>query len=142
MDDAAVSEKFTEMGMEIIETHELLEELRESKVKVLFLEDGSPKKKSGLTVFGDCSKVSRRMKFLTDADFIIRIYVKNCGDALFDEAKYKILLLHELMHVGVRKNKKSGGFTFFLRPHDIGEFTYIQQGYGSRWQSPEAKLDF
>ena len=45
----------------------------------------------------------------------------------------KILILHELMHVGIIKDGNEE--SYFVRPHDIEDFRDIIVQYGLDWDS-------
>ena len=141
METIEISEKFTEIGNDLILNHEELEYINNSKARILFVKSDKAKKKGNSLIFGECSKVSNKTKFAIKADFIIYIYLPNCLEMNFSSAKYKLLLLHELLHVGI-KYTKEGEEQYFIRPHDFEEFEYIVKKYGLGWANPQTEFDF
>lgn len=69
--------------------------------------------------------------FLINApyDFLIIFYGPNI-DGL-DANQLKILMFHELLHIGVN----SDGTSFKVVPHDIEDFSLILERYGIGWGS-------
>ncbi|MBO7735090.1 MAG: hypothetical protein J6S67_21180 [Methanobrevibacter sp.] len=140
-----ISEKFSKIGNEIIEKAPELEKvcayIKAGRIKVLFLESNKAKKKTGGRVFGECSKVSDSMRWAVDADFTITIFIPNCEMFHFDSEKYKVLLLHELLHIGLATSDK-GALQKYVVPHDVQEFSLIADKYGYDWSEPDKQLEF
>lgn len=116
------SKKYEELGNQIIE--ELFPRLL--NVKIAWLASDKEKKNNGKIVFGECSKVTEKYDWCCPYDFTITIYEPNCNG--FTPEQYKILLEHELMHVGVSENG-----SLSVVPHDAEEFTEIIRKYGIDW---------
>lgn len=100
-------------------------------VTVIFLESDKEKKSKGKTIFGECEKVPDKYKWAIPADFTITIYTENAAG--FTEDQMKILMEHELRHIGENDGK------LFVNPHDIEDFETILKRYGMNWQKPENK---
>ena len=77
-------------------------------------------------VFGECSKVPERYEWCCPYDFTITVYESNIEG--FTEEQIKILLEHEIMHIGIDGDK------YTIVPHDIEEFMEIIRKYGINWQ--------
>lgn len=86
-------------------------------------------KKHGKTklVLGECKKVTELESLFCPYDFLIIIYDINC-EGLSDE-QMKILIWHELEHIGIDDNGE-----FFVKPHDVEEFDNIISEHGLHWQ--------
>lgn len=84
-----------------------------------------PKKKNHVLVFADTHKVPDKFKALCHIDFLIIFYEPNAGQ-MTDE-QLKILMYHELLHVGYDDGVCS------IIPHDIEDFEVIIQKYGLHW---------
>ena len=83
----------------------------------------------GKSVFGQCEKVPDKYKWSVPCDFTITIFEPNVER--FTEEQMRILILHELMHVGVLKDGNEENY--FIRPHDIEDFRTIIEKYGLDW---------
>ena len=99
-------------------------------VAVVYLTCDKKKMKDGHAVYGECIKVTEMYGAISGYDFAIVIYTPNCEG--FDDNKMKILVEHELRHIGFDGDKK-----LYIVPHDvvIGEFEAIRQKYGVDWSS-------
>jgi Putative phage metallopeptidase len=77
---------------------------------------------------GKCSKSSKKMKFLTDKDYVIEVWETawNAGDA---EVR-KALMYHELLHIEP-ETKKDGTTYWGMRRHDCEEFCDVAEKYGA-----------
>lgn len=79
--------------------------------------------------WGDCRLVKEPWNTFCPFDFLITIYLPNVVD--LDEDQMRILLLHELLHVGM--DEKDGEPVYKINPHDIEEFREIINRYGIDW---------
>ena len=95
--------------------------------RIAYLHCDAVKKSGGLYVHADSEKVSDKNKAIMKKDFIITFYDPNNED-LTDE-QMRILMEHELLHIGYDADKDS----YFIRPHDYGEFKEIIDKYGIDW---------
>lgn len=108
-------------------------------IKLIFLESTKEKKSVDGTVYGDCEKIADSKRWAIDADFVITLYKPNIVG--FTEDQLKVLLLHELMHVGVDVNDK-GDIKKYIVPHSVQDFRYILDKYGFDWPRPFQQLEF
>lgn len=124
-DDYTISEIYNDMAEEII--LEKRPDILNSGVSVGFVSSMKQKKK-GKThlVLGECRKVQPIEKLFCPYDFLIIIYEPNC-EAL-SEDQMKILIWHELNHIGIDENGEH-----YIVPHDIEEFFDIIKEHGMRW---------
>lgn len=124
------SKKYEEIGNEIINS--LFPQLL--NVRIAWLGSDKEKCASGKVVYAECAKVSAQYDWCCPYDFIITVYEPNAGR--FDEEQLKILLEHELMHIGIDGERK------FIVPHDVEEFRKIIDKYGMDWSiSDDLRLD-
>ena len=98
MDRRIISDDYTEIGHELIETEPELKELKESGLTIIFLASEDEKKKVGKLIFGQCEKVSEKYKWGIPCDFTITVFEPNVED--FTDDQIRILLFHELLHIG------------------------------------------
>ena len=102
------NKKFEDIGLELIQTRLELAEVWHSAARIVFLESDRKKMSKGRLIYGECEKVSPKNHWAINADFTITIYTPNIEH--FTEEQLRILLLHELMHVGVRKGGGSESY--------------------------------
>jgi hypothetical protein len=128
-----VSEKYQEIVLDIIEKHPLLDNLKgflnAGTIKLIFLESTKQKKSAASIVHADCEKIADSKRWAIDADFVITVYAPNV-EAMNDE-QLKILMLHELMHIGVKEDGNEE--TYYIVPHDVEDFRAIIDKFGMDW---------
>ena len=139
-----ISEYYQAMGEKIIESHPQLVNLKSfvkaDRIKIIYLESDKQKKNTLGTVHADCEKIPDSRRWAIDADFVITVYTQNV--IRFSEEQKKVLMLHELMHIGVETNDK-GNLKKYTVPHSVQDFFYILDKYGLDWDSdPQLKFDF
>lgn len=127
MDSRHISEKYTELAKQVIEENPELEYLRTAPVTIIFLASTHKKKGKGKSVYGQCEKVQEKNKWGIPADFTITIFEPNVAG--MTEEQLKILLFHELLHVG--RDYES------ITPHDLEDFKIIVDRYGVDWAKHE-----
>ena len=126
MDRRIVSDEFTEIGLDLIDSEPSLEELKESGLTIIFLASEDEKKKAGKLVFGQCEKVSEKYKWGIPCDFTITIFEPNVEN--FTDEQIMILLFHELLHIGFSEKGEP-----YVKPHDLEDFKVIIDRYGTHW---------
>lgn len=77
--------------------------------------------------FADCRKVPEVYRAWLPYDFIITFYACNTG--ALDENQRKIVMLHELMHIGM------GPRGYRIVPHDVEDFKAILGRFGLKWSA-------
>lgn len=122
-----ISDEYTEIGHDLIETEPELAELNEYGVEIIFLASDAVKKKGEKLVFGQCEKVSEKYKWGIPCDFTVTVFEPNVEG--FTDKQIRILLFHELLHIGF--NEKSGEPC--IVPHDLEDFKVIIDRYGTDW---------
>lgn len=134
MDNRVIREEYAEIAAEIIkEETELLADIRNSEATIIYLGSDYPKKSKGKLVLGECEKVQNKNKWAIPCDFTITVYEPNCVGLSRDQLK--ILLLHELLHVGI-KFEDDGTEKYYIKPHDYEDFKVITDRYGTEWGQP------
>lgn len=125
-DDYEISDIYAQWADPIIA--EKRSDILQAGISVGFI-SSMKEKKHGRTklVLGECKKVTDLEKLYCPHDFLIIIYDRNC-EGLTDD-QMKILLWHELEHIGIDENGE-----FFVKPHDVEEFDNIINAHGLHWQ--------
>jgi len=132
-----MNEKYSEIAHGLIQTEPLLDVIRQSEATIIYLSSDKEKKSKGRTIFGECEKIPDKYKWSIPADFTITIYEPNIIN--FTDEQIKILLFHELLHVGIDWDK-NGEEKYTVRPHDIEEFRTIIDRYGLDWELPRWEM--
>lgn len=127
VEECKQSSIYAEMAGEVIKNTPSLKWIMEEGISIGYLASNYPKKANGKIVCGSCRKVPDRDKWAIPYDFIITIYEPNVEE--WDEDKLKILLHHELLHVGMG----NGRVKYKTVPHDIEDFKEIINQYGMDW---------
>lgn len=132
-----MNEKYSEIAHDLIQHEPLLDIIRQSEATIIYLSSNKEKKSKGRTVFGECEKIPDKYKWAIPADFTITIYEPNIVD--FTDKQIRILLLHELLHVGI-DFRKDGTEAYSVRPHDVEDFRIIIDRYGLDWNFPRWEM--
>ena len=90
------------------------------------------KKKGDKIVYGDCRKVPEVYKAYIPFDFVITFYERNIG--LLNENQKKVLMYHELRHIGMGEKRLK------IETHDIEDFSNILEGLGIHWSRPGEEI--
>ena len=130
----SLNEEYAVIAADLIDKEPLLNDIKESEVTILYLSSDYEKKSKGKVVCGECEKIPDKYKWSIPADFTITIYEPNV--VTFTEDQMRILIFHELLHVGI-KFTDDGEESYFVRPHDIEEFRTIIERYGMDWNISE-----
>lgn len=127
------SEEYTQLGWEVVANTESLQHLRDDDVRIGFMRSEKKKKSGGKVVNGECFKVQELYKEFCPYDFLIVLYEPNIEH--MNEDQIKILLEHELMHVGV--DGSGDDVRYSIVPHDYDDFKDITRKYGVDWAAQE-----
>ena len=76
-DTRQISEKYAEIGAELIATEPRLFDVRNSDVRILFLSSELEKVQNTKVVFAQCEKVPEKYKWAVPADFCIVVFEPN-----------------------------------------------------------------
>lgn len=129
MDTRTINDGYALIARELIDTDECLEYIRESNVTIVYLSSELEKKSKRKLVFGECEKVPDRYKWAVPCDFTITVFEPNVER--FTGEQLRILIFHELLHIGIEKDGNEE--SYFVRPHDIEDFEEVLRRYGMRW---------
>lgn len=130
MENRVIREEYAEMAKKIIEEEDLLSDIANSQATIIYLGSDYAKMSKGKVVCGECEKVADKNKWAIPCDFTITIYEPNCVG--FTEDQMRILLFHELLHVGV-EFLDDGTEKYSIKPHDYEDFKIIIDRYGTEW---------
>ena len=134
-----LTNEFDAIVENLLETENSLAHINELGVTVGIMKSRKEKAVGKKTVYGDCSKVQEKVKEFVPYDFLITIYETNCMKLNPDQMK--ILLFHELLHIGAEATK-DGGVRKFIIPHCIEEFEEVRERFGLEWDKPQTLMDF
>lgn len=133
-----INKHYEELAEKIIEKEDSLRNVANGHARIVYLESDFPKKDGkDMAVLGQCEKVAARHKWAINYDFMITIFKPNTLG--MSEEQLKILLFHELLHVGIERNDE-GGEIYSIRKHDFTEFREIVERYGANWSKKGPKL--
>lgn len=130
MDNRVIREKYAEMAAQIIDEEESLIDVANSHATIIYLGSDNEKKSKGKAVLGECERISDKYKWGIPADFTITVFEKNCAG--FTDDQLRILLFHELLHVGI-EFLDDGSERYSVKPHDYEDFKEITDRYGTEW---------
>lgn len=130
MDNRHINNDYAEIATDLIRNEYSLLHLLESRAKIIYLSSDYAKTSKGKLVFGQCEKVADKYKWGIPADFTITVFEPNVEK--FTEDQIRILLHHELLHVGIDK-KADGSESYSIVDHDIEDFKLILDKYGTDW---------
>lgn len=134
MDKREINEKYAEIAHELIETEPELLDIKNSQATIVYLSSTQAKKDKDKLVGGQCEKVAEKYKWGIPADFTITVFEPNVEG--FSDEQIKILLFHELLHVGIEFNA-DGSETYSIKGHDLEDFKLIIDRYGTDWSKTE-----
>ena len=135
-----LNEVYAEIAQALIDSEEALQYIKESQVSIAYLSSDLKKKDNGRLVHAQCELVSDKYKWGIPADFMITVFDPNVRG--FTDEQMKILLFHELLHVHI--DYKDGEEKYSVNPHDLEDFKYIIDRFGTDWSrvTGEEKTDF
>jgi hypothetical protein len=131
MEHRQINKNYEKIAQELIENTAELEYIKKSNARIIYLESDSTKKNgTERLVLGECEKVASKNQWAISADFTITVYKNNCIG--LSEEQIKILLFHELLHVGIDYGT-DGGEVYSVKKHDLEDFKVIVDKYGTDW---------
>ena len=125
MDSRQINDEYTEIAHQLIDERKELEHLRYANISIICLSSEHAKKKGDAKVFGQCERVPEKYKWSVPCDFTRTIFEPNIEG--FTDEQLKILIFHELLHVGYDCGN------LFIRQHDLEDFKLIIDEYGTDW---------
>lgn len=130
MENRLIREEYAEMAKKIIEEEPMLTDIANSQATIIYLASDYAKMSKGRAVCGECEKVADKNKWAIPCDFTITVFEPNCVG--FTEDQMRILLFHELLHVGI-EYLEDGSEKYTVKPHDYEDFKVIIDRYGTEW---------
>lgn len=124
-----INEHYAELSGELLREEKALNYIKESNVTIIYLSSEAERKNNGKLVLGQCEKVPDKYKWSVPADFTITLFEPNIEK--LTEEQIKILLFHELLHVGIEQDGNEE--KYFVRPHDLEDFKLIIDKFGTEW---------
>lgn len=124
------SKEIADLADEVIEEHKDLWWIVRSGVRIAFLRSSKLKKSKGRLVCGECILVKENYKWCCPYDFMIVLYGPNTAGMTGEQLK--ILLWHELLHVGMSMNI-DGEPVYRIVSHDVEDFRVILNKHGFDW---------
>lgn len=134
MDRRTLNERYSEIARELIETEDALLDIKNSQATIVYLSSEHKKKSGDKLVLGQCEKVADKYKWGIPADFTITVFEPNIEG--FSDEQIKMLLFHELLHVGIEFNA-DGSETYSIKQHDLEDFKLIIERFGTDWSKTE-----
>ena len=128
-----INEHYAEVAGELIAEENALEYIKNSNVSIIYLNSDAEKKSRGKITCGECEKVPDKYKWSIPADFIITVFEPNVEN--FTEEQIRILLFHELLHIGIEEDGNEE--KYYVRPHDLEDFKLIIERFGIEWSLEE-----
>lgn len=130
MDRRSINEGYAKIAQELINTEDALVDISNSHTTIMYLSSEHRKMSEGKVIFAQCEKVADKYKWGIPCDFTITVFEPNIEG--FTEDQIRILLFHELLHVGIRFNE-DGTETYSVNPHDFEDFKLIVDRFGTEW---------
>ena len=129
-DNRRISEEYQQIADELINTRPEFEHIKESDATIICLASDCEKKNGkDRVVFGQCEKVADKYKWGIPCDFTITIFEPNVAG--WDDESIRILIMHELHHVGIDEGR------FYIVKHDLEDFKAIVEEFGASWSDAE-----
>ena len=139
--------QYAEIGQELIDTEDALEHIREHEIRIRYLESNKPAGKSKRVTLGKCMHIKEKARLVFEAlgwkkeeipDFCIVIYKERLHG--FTTEQLRILIFHELLHIGVKEDSETGQVTLFSAKHDLEDFRYIIDTFGADWSDDKSQI--
>lgn len=134
MDNRTINEHYAEIGMDLIKTEDALVDIANSQATIIYLSSEHKKVASGKKVLGQCEKVADKYKWGIPCDFTITVFEPNVEG--MTEEQLRMLIFHELLHVGIEYNA-DGTETYSIKPHDLEDFKLIIDRFGTDWSNTD-----
>lgn len=136
MDKRQINEHYAEVAAHLIDTEPALIDIKNSQATIVYLSSEHAKKDKDKLVCGQCEKVADKYKWGIPADFTITVFEPNIEG--FTEEQIRILLFHELLHVGIEFNA-DGSETYSIKGHDLEDFKLIIDRFGTDWSKVDER---
>ena len=137
MEHRQINENYQRIAEELIENEPELFYIKDSRVRIAYLESDSAKKADAdKLVLGECEKVQAKNKWAINYDFTITLFKNNLVGLSPDQIR--IVMFHELLHVGIEPGPE-GDESYSVRKHDLEDFKLIIDKYGTEWSKAARK---
>jgi hypothetical protein len=123
--DYEIADDIRNLGEKVIKAMPELSIIPEFNIKVGYVRSYETKQAKGKQINADCRKVNGTYTAYLPFDFIITFYEPNMG--YMNENQKKILMLHELKHIGL------GERGLRIENHDVEDFKDILYRFGIDW---------
>lgn len=130
MESRSINEQYAEIAAQIIEEEESLVDIANSHATIVYLSSDRECKSKDKITHAVCEKVADKNKWAIPCDFTITVYEPNVVG--FTDEQIRILLFHELLHVGIEFTE-DGQEKYSIKPHDYEDFKIITDRYGTDW---------
>ena len=130
MDTRTINEEYAEVGAKLIKEEKALIDIANSQATINFLSSEHAKKGRDKVIHAQCEKVAEKYKWGIPCDFTITVFEPNVEG--FTPEQIKILLFHELLHVGI-EFCNDGTENYYIKPHDLEDFKLIIDRFGTEW---------
>ena len=131
MEHRQINKNYEEIAQELIDNEPELAYIKNSQVKIAFLESDQAKKADkDKLVLGECEKVAAKNKWAINYDFTITLFRNNLIGLTLDQIR--IVLFHELLHVGIEPGPDNTEI-YSVRKHDLEDFKIIIDRFGTDW---------
>lgn len=130
MENRKINDGYRAIAEKLISTEPELAYIKDSSVKITYLESDLPKKADkDKLVLGECEKVQSKNQWAIDSDILIILYEPNIMG--MSEEQFNIVLFHELLHIGI--DYGDNGEVYYIRKHDLEDFKVIIDRFGTDW---------
>ena len=123
--DYEVADDLRVLAEKIISAMPELSIIRDYEIRVGYVRSFEAKRDKGKQINADCRKVNGTYTAYLPYDFIVTFYEPNIYN--MSENQKKILMLHELRHIGI------GERGFRIENHDVEDFRDILDRFGIEW---------
>ena len=129
-DNRTINSAYEQMAHQLIKTERKLAYIYNSGVVITYLSSDKPLTAKGRPVLGQCEKVPDKYRWAIGADFTITLFEPNLEGR--SEEVIRRVLYHELLHVGIKKDKDDNE-TYSVNPHDCEDFRDCIDKWGIDW---------
>ena len=124
--DAEPAEDLEELADSVIDEHpNELGFIKDMEIQIGYVRSYQRKIKYGQIIYADTEKTKNKYLAYLPFDFVITFYEPNT--ALFNDDQIRILMWHELRHIGI------GEKGFKVMPHEVEDFYSIIEKHGVNW---------
>ena len=124
--DCEPAEDLQKLAESVIDEHpNELDFIRDMGIEIGYVRSYQRRIKDGRIVYADTEKTKHKYTAYLPFDFVITFYEPNV--AMFNDEQVRILMWHELRHIGI------GEKGFKVMPHEIEDFFSIIEKHGARW---------